>query len=272
MILSNNDLRRLQLKQLDILDQIVKICKEENITYFFVGGTLLGAVRHKGFIPWDDDIDIGMPRKDYDRFLSICEEKLGDNYIVACILNNKYHWLPFTKIMLKNTIYKESYKGNIKYNGPVGIWVDIFPLDNAKKQLSIFNSIRAFLVRIFKIILFKKNNFEGFNKFLAKIVIFLAKPFSKKTIQILLDNSMKIGKDHDEYKYFISLGSTYNYKKETILKEKYLPVKELQFEGKIYNAPNDYDYILKRIYGDYMKLPPLEERVNHNPIEIDFGD
>ena len=126
-------LNKLHSIQVEILDEIIRICDSNNLDYYLIGGTLLGAIRHKGFIPWDDDLDIAMPRDAYDKFISLCYSELSDDYILDSFKNNSGYWLPFIKIRKKNTIYEEKAI-SAKRNIPKGVWVDIFPLDNVKTQ------------------------------------------------------------------------------------------------------------------------------------------
>src|SRR5690554_4415622 len=120
-------LKKLHNVQIEILNQIVKICNQNKLTYFLIGGTLLGAIRHKGFIPWDDDLDIAMPRKDYEKFLELCQGYLGDEYYLHCSKTDPKYWLPFAKVRKNNTIFEEKSIQTI--NSHKGIYVDIFPLD-----------------------------------------------------------------------------------------------------------------------------------------------
>ena len=94
--------------QQKILDEIVRICDNYNLRYFLIGGTLLGAVRHKGYIPWDDDLDISMPRKDYNQFIEIAKKQLSQNFKLDCKYTNNKYWLPFIKVRMKDTSFDEN--------------------------------------------------------------------------------------------------------------------------------------------------------------------
>ena len=138
-------LQKLKEEQLKILDYIVKICEENSLEYFLIGGTLLGAVRHRGYIPWDDDLDLAMPRKDYEKFIKIFLNQDNGKYILDTNNHSKYYWLPFLKVRNKNTIYQENLQKN--YKGNLGIWVDIFPLDNGNKEISKLQSFQFRFVK-----------------------------------------------------------------------------------------------------------------------------
>lgn len=264
-------LRKLHKQLLELLDEFVRICDKNNLDYFLCGGTLLGAVRHKGFIPWDDDMDVAMLRKDYEKFLKIAPVELKEKFIIDNYHTNKKCYLNFTKIRNRNTLFVQDFQKD--YDGEKGIWIDIFPLDYIEK-LNFFQVTKIKIVKLIRSIEHYKNNiFLGNNKiWLKKILTFLMKPIPLTFLQRLQDNLMK-GKTHDkEAKYITSIASTYDYKKETMEKDVYLPAKTLEFEGKEYKVPNQYKYYLEKIYGNYMELPAVEKRVTHCPIKIKFED
>lgn len=268
-LMNKDDLNKLHTVEIEILDEIVRICDKYQLTYFLVGGTLLGAVRHGGFIPWDDDLDIGMPRKDYDLFLDYCEKELSDSYLVDNKNTNSDYYLNFTKIRKKNTIFEQDFQ--INYNGPKGIWVDIFPYDNAKSDnIKDLKKQELIIKKIFSIMHYKMGFFvsEKYIK-IKKIIGFIFKPIKNKK---LLDYQEKIMRknNYKDSNYIVSLASTYSLDKELLDKKEYIPVRKLKFEGKEYSVPNNYKLILTRVYGNYMELPPKEKRVTHNPIRLKF--
>lgn len=261
-------LKKIHEVEVDILDEIVRICDLHQLNYYLIGGTLLGAVRHKGFIPWDDDLDIVMPRSDYDKFCSFCQSELDERYMLHSIDTDKRYWLPFAKIRKKNTLFNESNISTI--DAPKGIYVDIFPLDNALCEDSFEQRIRTKKIKaISSVIYFKR----GLNiKFTPKTVLlsiimfpFSIRALSKYQIKLMTKQNKK------DCEYYINFGSNYNTVKQTILKSKYDPTAEVEFEGKKYKTLGDYEFFLKRIYGEnYMQLPPMEKRVTHRPVEISF--
>lgn len=269
-LMSESDLKRLHETEVEILDEVVRICEKYDLTYFFNGGTLLGAIRHKGFIPWDDDLDIGMPRKDYDKFIELCATELDSKYMLDNKDTNRKYYLNFAKIRKKNTIFEQDFQVN--YDGPKGIWLDIFPYDNAKSVTSKKVYIQSKLNKTIFSLLHYKNKFFLNNKklILKKIIRVILKPISNTCLLNLQDKILRWNEKKEEYKFFVSLSTTYDYRTELIEKDKYLPTIKMEFEGKMYNVPKEYDYILTKIYGDYMKLPPKEKRVTHNPIRLQF--
>lgn len=133
--------------EVEILKEIHKICTENDLQYYLCGGTLLGAVRHKGFIPWDDDIDIVMPRDDYNKFITLClNGKLDKQYILQNTDTEPEYHLPFTKIRKKHTFFDEEGVRKLKIHK--GIFVDIFPLDYSKKNEGFVFISKIKLLRI----------------------------------------------------------------------------------------------------------------------------
>ena len=131
-MLSNDILRKVQLKELEILLEIKRICDNNNINYYLCFGTLLGAVRHKGFIPWDDDVDIYMKRDDYNRFLQVAPNQISKNFFIESSKFNSNFPRTFTKVKANGTIFLEKYFQSTGVHP--GIWVDVFPLDSLSKS------------------------------------------------------------------------------------------------------------------------------------------
>lgn len=261
-------LRNLQLTQVEILDEIVRICQKHKLQYFLIGGTLLGAVRHKGFIPWDDDLDIAMPRKDYNKFRKICNNELNDKFFLHSIDMDSKYWVSFVKVRKKNTIFEPLQDTTI--DSPYkSVYVDVFPLDNANKEKSLFQDCQAKVCKGLTSFQYRRRKATMITKtpLGIKILYPFLSLFSIKFISKTIDRIMQINKN-DSSKYFINIGSFINYRKQTMPKSKYLPAKQIEFEGKLYDVPNDYDYVLKRLYGDYMELPPKNKRVTHKPNRI----
>ncbi len=263
-------LRQLQYTEFEILKEIRRICEENQLSYYLIGGTLLGAVRHKGFIPWDDDLDVAMPRDDYNKFISICKTQLDKKYYIHDISTYDNYWLPFAKIRKKNTLFNER---NISHlNLPKEIYVDIFPMDDAKCEISFPKSLQTSIIKMLNVVILGKINYFVNKKtsFKNKILNFLFSPFKLKTIYNFQKNLMSLNNGKN-YPFFVNFGSNYNAIKQTIPKEKFSPAIKLEFEGEFFDAPNDFDYVLRRIYGDsYMQLPPEEKRITHNPVSLIF--
>lgn len=264
------DLKKLHNTETEIMEEITRICRLKKLTYFLIGGTLLGAVRHKGFIPWDDDLDIAMPREDFEIFINECRENLKPKFELDYINTNNKYWLPFAKVRNRNTIYQENIQK--KNNQKMGMWVDIFPLDYTNDCEGKSLQKREKHIKKLKGILYLKNLREitPEDNFIKRVGISVLQIIPNRFLHYLINKLMK-GKGNNKNKYFVNFGSQYGIKKQTHLKDKYFPAIDVEFEGKMYKAPRDYDYVLTKIYGkNYMELPPIEKRVTHNPIRIKF--
>ena len=259
-------LEELKKIELNLLIEIDKICRENEFRYSLVGGTLLGAVRHQGFIPWDDDIDIAMPRPDYERFLAYCHNE-RPQFLTLC---NKYepnYGYLFAKICDANTVMieKNANKNNVK----MGVYIDVFPIDGfgetEKDSLKIFNKTafqRELLVASNWKRYFRSKTHAWYYEPI-RFGFFLMSRFVNfgKTIRSIEKKSIK--SDFDKSKFCGVLCGSYR-KKEIMPHEVYSEYVEIKFEGGNFLAIKEYDYYLSHIYGDYMKLPPEEKRVTHH--------
>lgn len=265
------NLKKLHEVENEILDEIDRICKKYKINYFLCGGTLIGAVRHKGFIPWDDDIDIGMTREDYERFKSVCIEDnaLSEKYFLDTMETDKDYWLPFMKVRKNNTTFDEKNISGLDVHK--GIFVDIFPFDNINSMGGILNKFRAFKVlSIYDAISCKlkiKNIDKCRNKIVVKLLMLCNLNKLRKTQEKLLKHYSNKKTD-----YVVCFIGGLNPFRELIPVDKIFPLKKIEFEGKKYSSINDYDCYLRRAYGDYMTLPPEDKRVAHMPVNISFTE
>ena len=263
IVLTDEDLQLIKNAELKIVSEINQICLRNNIKYSMIGGTLIGAVRHHGFIPWDDDIDLMMERNEYDKFLDVAHEELSSEFYIVDYELTPSFGEPFTKIMMKNTIFREHFIGSS--NVPCGIFVDIFPIDNApaSKMKKIIHRYLNYSLRK-KILI--KSNYE-FEKTGIKKIVYNA--IAKYTSESKSELVKKYRKNQTKYNgcnatEYVSLCGFYDYKKETLPKQWLSEYIFLEFEGLNLMAFKEYDKILKHYFGDYMKLPPENERVNHH--------
>ncbi len=259
-------LNKLHEVELEILDKFHAICKENKLTYFLTGGTMLGAIRHSGFIPWDDDIDIGMPREDYDKFIKIAPKALGDKYIIDCFEYNKKYYLPFAKIKKNNTIFDEGFFKDGEMHK--GIYIDIIPFENVD-EINTDLKIRAIMVRNILDTMFYKEKIRKLKNTRRPWLVLLFSIFTKKRLMKIQHYFLTKCKNNNS-KYINALGGSYHYLKETNLRSDIIPSKEVIFEKKKYYGMNKPDVYLSKLFGDYMKLPPKENRVNHVPKRICF--
>jgi lipopolysaccharide cholinephosphotransferase len=262
--LNQDDLRNLQLTQLKILREIRRICEQNNIKYFLAFGSLIGAVRHNGFIPWDDDIDIGMFREEYNKFIKACKYDLGDKYFLQTIDSDSGYGNIQGRILLNDTVLVNEQAEFTKAKS--GISVSIFAFDfitrNKIKQL-IQSSILRILLRAYK---FKKNYLYPFPNSFFKAIYFLLAGFvsffPSSIIKCLLNNTMiKYNKKNNVSDLKVicfpatkHLNTICNFKDIDLLKSS-------SFEDDFFNIPVNYDKLLKKRYGNYMDLPPVKGRM-----------
>lgn len=244
--------------QLDILDEIHRFCKNNNIRYSVAYGTLLGAIRHGGYIPWDDDIDIVMLRNDYDKFVASFST---DRYKVADVTTLDNWYLPFAKVYDDETVIFDR-KANTP---PIGVNVDVFPIDDAMDSESEFIKQRKhikYLTLCNRMKLFKINNDSTwYNNFIGVIAKMVLSIFPKYYfVKELIKESRKYnGKGCNKALYWASLG-----KAMFMDKGIYEQLCDIQFENHIYCSVKQYDIYLTNIYGDYMTPPPIEKRISYH--------
>ena len=268
-------IEKLHSLELKIAIEIRRICEKNNIPYFITAGTLLGSVRHGGFIPWDDDMDIGMLRSDYERFLKACKTDLDNNtyYLQNWDTDNDYPF-SFSKIRLKGTHIVESFSENSddKKNG---IFVDIFPFDNVPDKI-IKQKIQAKKYFICKRLLWiKKGMGKNMKKhsFKHKSKYYLFKTFSmlfeyENIKRYFKQTQIRYNNLHTEK---VVTDGSYTYDKESILRDWVINLEPIKFENESFLAFKAHDEYLKHFYGDYMKLPPEDKRNRHDVKNINFG-
>jgi|BioPla2DNA2_1021312.scaffolds.fasta_scaffold56926_2 lipopolysaccharide cholinephosphotransferase len=255
----------LQQIELNILLDIDQFCKKHNITYYLGEGTLLGAIRHQGFIPWDDDIDILMKREDYEKFLKLAPSKMDADYEIQHSTTIKNYWSPFIKVRyLGKSLYKQQHiKHLTNHNGPC---VDIFPLDYVPKQYSRAQYYQSLKIKFLRRTLSLKLGLTKKRSIKNSIMKFIGSFLCVKYIHNKLDKTFK---KYKTGKYIANLGSYYSIKKQTFPSDYYDLPRYVSFEGNSLPIPNKAETILSSIYGDYMQLPPEEKRVIKHHYNID---
>lgn len=261
-----------EIKELsfEVLCAVRAVCEANGLRYSLTGGTLIGAVRHRGFIPWDDDIDIMMPRPDYDRFIQIvkngefkfdlrCAEICGDDY--------RY---PFAKACHRQSVVKEHAVQDTAV--PLGVYVDIFPVDGAgnrywaaKLRTMVFQFLHGLKITSnwtrYRRSKLRRWYYEPFRY----VCYLLSRLLGRKRIDRAIDRFLR-GKDFEVCRYAGRLVGDYG-SKEIMPKELFEKTVKVSFEGQRFDAVADYDTFLRMLYGDYMKLPPAEKQVTHHEFD-----
>lgn len=257
--------RKLQLKLLEMIKDIDNLCRENKIDYYILYGSALGAVRHKGFIPWDDDLDIGMSYDNYKKFIDICEEKLDNNkYYVQTYEKENNYYLSFAKIRnIRTTLIEE---GNKNIDIIRGVYIDVFPLTGVPN-----NILKEQILKINRAFMLSANINVINNKILSTIFKIILKIFGRE--KILNYTTKKCFKyDYNHCKYIVSITDGDGYECAKVKKSVMGKPKYVDFEDTKLPIPEDYDTYLKTVYGDYMKIPSkkqIKER-EHTPYYLNL--
>lgn len=247
-----------QKLSLNILENYIQFCEENNLNYFLIGGSLLGAIRHKGFIPWDDDVDVGMPRKDYNQFL-----KLGATYFtetrffLQTPFSDKNYGLSYSKLLDRHTFIEEKNSIN---NARKGVFIDIFPFDqipsnptDQDKQISKF--------RYYDSLILLRLHYNFFDTPLRKFQTTNNQTFQNvNELKKKRDHIMQMYNSSEEITLVKNLASQYAYNKEILSVAEMTQLTSKPFENVNMAVPQAYDVILTRMYGDYSQLPPKRQQ------------
>lgn len=275
--LSPEEFRRMQLVELGMLAEFDRVCNENGINYVIFSGSLLGAVRHKGYIPWDDDADVALLREDYEKFKKVADQLNGDIcYFQDHSTDPDYRW-GYGKLRRTGTTYVRIGQEHLKCK--TGIFIDIFPLDDVPKSLAgqMFQDFYCFCCRK---ILWSEVGKKAYKGIKGRWFSLLSK-IPTDTVFKWLDLYIKRSRNARDNKVrilcFTSIGKLY-YKHK--LKDRYGMPKEWFTERERYSFENtllwgskDYDTVLTYFFNDYMTPPPVDKRACHSPFSIiDFGD
>ncbi len=270
----SDTLRKLQLAELEILDAIDTLCREEHIEYFLDGGSALGALRHEGFIPWDDDIDIGMSRSDYDRFIDAARNSLPDTMALALPGETHGYSMMFAKVMRKDS--KFYTKETIEAGFDQGIFVDIFPYDDldpdpeiAKRQLKngrLWQSA-SYLYHSKTIVVPHRGAIGFVERAACRAAHYLMQPFfSEESITAHFNESIDRSIEGSTHCATLAWANSNGYKTADLL-----PTRPSVFEGRSFPVPGNVETYLNRTYGsNWHELPPPELRTNHAPVVLEF--
>ena len=255
--------RELQCCELNILKAFIEVCEKNQLQYYLGGGTCLGAIRHKGFIPWDDDVDVALPREDYNRFLEIAQDELPDYYFLQTFITDEEYLGNFAKIRDSRTTFIEASTKNRRINH--GVYIDIFPLDYyPEKNVMLFKlRERLYIARIS-------------SEYAPETVATASKATHvlQRITRLLMPDLKKAIRDRDKHiqsvktgKYWTSFCGVYT-KKEILAPECYGKGVDAEFEGINMKIPARYDEYLTYLYGDYMTPIPPAQQVGHHTADL----
>ncbi len=235
-----DSVKRAQHVMLEILLEFDRLCKKHGLAYWLDHGTLLGAVRHRGFIPWDDDLDVSMPREDYEKFLAIAKEELPEGVFLQHKGSDPTVPIHYAKLRDRGSTYIDAWEADRNIHYHQGIFIDIFPVNYIRQEKTPLYKRLVMLAKLFS------------NRYLR--IDMLAKPL------IAWLNRFH----HPKHPFVVSGGEMMHYVIH-IDKKEILPLKQIKFEGHLFPAPHNTERYLKQIFGDdYMTLPPKEKRKVHS--------
>ncbi len=255
--MASYDIRPLQLRILDILLSIHKVCEDHNLRYYIIAGTLLGAVRHKGFIPWDDDLDIAMPRRDYDQLMAHASEWIPKPFEAVAFETDKEYPLPFAKIQDSSTTLIE--RMHLRYLG--GIYIDVFPLDGMPAN-PLLRRIHFIKYQWYKKMLYyvHRDPYRHGHGPSSWVPLFTRKLYTMQSIQHKL-RALQKEWDFDASDYVVDHDDGLKGIMPKSLIGTPIPI---LFEGKqVMGVEHPHDYLSQK-YGDYMTIPPGPKQRQHN--------
>lgn len=247
---------------LDIFSKFIDVCNSLDLKYYVVEGTLLGAVRHQGFIPWDDDIDVGMPRADYEKFVAEGQKYLPEGYFLQAIETEKDFPCSFAKVRNSNTTFVEKSIKDSKINH--GVYIDVFPLDyypDDEREQKAFDRKNKFYSRRLEAEFY----YEDLS--IKRTLLYAIMKFIYPSTARLMQKRQELYRSVPPSNMIASYCGAWR-KKEIVPADWYGEGTVLSFEGLRVSAPKEYDKWLTQVYGDYMQLPPEEERVPHHFVDV----
>ncbi|MCC8102653.1 MAG: LicD family protein [Clostridiales bacterium] len=264
VVLTDEQLHKIQQCTLEMLLEVDRLCRKHNLKYSLAYGTLIGAIRHKGFIPWDDDIDIWMPRESLNKFKEICKTELNEKFFYQCNETDPNYYLLFDKLRMNGTVFKEDYYS--EYEIHHGVYLDIFPIDEIP-DAALKRRYRHIVYRFCRLGIqsryLKTSSRAGSKKILSYILGLCYSPFS---LRFLYRTAEKEAASSLNCKGSKASNIFDTVKGRIFEREDFEDYMDVMFEGHKVMAVSNYHKMLTALYGDYMKLPPENERQPHHEL------
>ena len=270
-------IKELKKIEFDILKNVADFCDQHGLRYYLCGGTLIGSIRHKGFIPWDDDIDIIMPRPDYMKFMKLYNRE-NSFYRVHSLVTDPKWYSTFAEVEDTRTV--KIYK-NFNQEENHGVNIEIFPTDGSpddeaeRKRFWLINNVLTRIATLAQLNFSISNHFADQDKKFSTVrtlmrtfVKFITIPIARCICSVVNLNEMVTKRamkyDVDQSQYIgVSTFPHYGYG-ECVEGRSFLKITKRLFEGTLFSTPDNYDEYLSNLYGDYMKMPPKEKQVTHH--------
>lgn len=258
-------LSQIHSTEVSLLDELDRVCETLGLTYFLSCGTLLGSVRHQGFIPWDEDLDVMMPREDYEIFVEMAPQLLGESFRLDDHTTNPLYFNPFAKLRLKNTLF--AIKALNGYRGGQEFWLDIFPMDDCEGKDDPLLAKRSRTIGLMRAAICTARGIGKMTDLSQKqqLIVKVLHRLPEKCLWATMKKAHEKGKGD----CYVLLDTDYDCHR-LVMPKSWFGTAKGTFEGNRYTVPSNSDAVLTTIYGDYMTIPPKEKQVTFYPQKIQF--
>lgn len=264
------DIDELRHIQLDILSFVDRICRDNGIIYSLAGGSMLGAVRHKGYIPWDDDIDIFMPRKDYELFIGLMKKLSHPYYRILTTYDTPGFCQPYANISDDRTIVEEPGIGN---EAKEGVNIDIFPVDFVPEDEHVQKKIVGKILLLRNLFIIKGLKWDSRRGLLKNLLAFICQilifPISRKWLSVKMDSISSRAESNYSKKSAVLVWGNGIKIMNTYIYENY---QDWPFENNVFRGVVDYSSYLSSLYGNWRALPPKDKQVSHHKFTAYWKD